>query len=332
MSKQNHHTVQEAYLNQWINEKTGKFSIFVIKNKEYLERTGNWAGFKKPDYNILDDPENKYYPEEFTSNIDTQGINVIRDLNFSSKRLLNKERVVLSHYLSLQYLRTPRYRNEINSMINAQFKVYEQIHPLSDIKITKEDLLKDTPKNEEEKKIFTHFETMTEKEIEDEINAIKIDSNNLTVGLSKSGQSKAMVRNTNYLAEKIFNFQWIFLISPKDTSFITSDNPCFVIPFSKFFSQGLGSDNSVTVFPVSPKICILVDNKIKSKNEIFVNLSKEKVRTINKSIILNSYESVVSTDKRHLEHLLKGYDFGNHKKSRQAKTYKDGDYIIFNLE
>lgn len=90
--------------------------------------------------------------------------------------------------------------------------------------------------------------------------------------------------------------------------------------------------HALTIFPLSPELCVCVDQDVKSNHEVFVTLTKEQVRQINKEIVKNSYEGVVARDKTHLESLTKRFDHKNYKKKRAAITYEFDDLIVFNLE
>lgn len=238
-----HHTVQEAYINQWVDPMTNKFWIYVISENKYIERNGSWAGFSKNNFNTLDGAINKYVPEEFAATIDTLGIKAIRVICKKEDELSDKDRSYLAHYITLQYIRTPRYREELDSMIDAAAKAYEKIRPLKEVKITREWLLKEALKDND-KKIIEKINELSNEEID----SMKIGPNDFKIGLNKQGHSKSMMKNVPVLAKKIFDFEWIFLKPPKKSSFIASDNPCFVIPGNKFFSQGVGSPPRINNF------------------------------------------------------------------------------------
>jgi len=148
-----HHTVQKAYLNQWINPKNNKFFVYVIFKNEIIEKTGSWKGFWEKDFNILDDTENKYLPEKITSIIDSQGISTIKKIDYFLKEELSvKDRSRLAFYVALQYRRTPRFRKEMNAMFDKRIKYISKNSALSfdKVNISKEDILKEVPKTKKE--------------------------------------------------------------------------------------------------------------------------------------------------------------------------------------
>ena len=139
------------------------------------------------------------------------------------------------------------------------------------------------------------------------------------------------VKDFQKLSEEFFKIKWTFLIAPQGTSFITSDNPCFTISKTKIMN-GLLSPNSTVIFPLRPDVCLYAKVNIKNKNEQFIKLDKSQVKDINKLILLNSYECIVTKDIAQLNNLTKTFDYKNHRKSRDISVSELGDYVMFNVE
>lgn len=326
-----HHIVQDKYLKQWQNEEN-QLNIFSISENKYLERGSKWKGFSRNDFNILDDKENRYLPETMTAQIDTPAIEVIKNLNINETiQLLGKERIVLAHYIALQYIRTPRHREEMDKIIEKTINHFRRkdISSLEKVQFKKEDILKEKPKNKQEEEALEKISKMSEEEIQKEIFE-SIHSDEIKMKLSNEGHSKNLFKVDKY-AKELFSYEWNFLLAPKGTSFITSDNPCFVISSHKMMG-GLFSPFSTVIFPLTPNICVYIKPKTKSHGENFVKLDKTLIRTINKMIAQNSYQYIIAKDKIHLQKIVKNFDHLNHKKTRDAVVYENGDYILFNIE
>src|SRR3990167_4711916 len=111
-----HHITQNKYLTQWRKSETeNQLNIYVIPENEYIERGPSWKGFWRENFNVLDDedPEKFYLPEDVAADIDSQGIEVIRNIDCKTQNQLDgKKRSVLAFYVTLQYIRTPRFREE----------------------------------------------------------------------------------------------------------------------------------------------------------------------------------------------------------------------------
>jgi hypothetical protein len=96
------------------------------------------------------------------------------------------------------------------------------------------------------------------------------------------------------LAEKAF--KWInkknisFLLAPKDSQFITSDDPAFFL------------ENSHFVIPLSSDICMITG--LKGDKYASGTISKEEVNYINRATALNASNILVAKDKSILEEIV----------------------------
>lgn len=327
-----HHTVQDKYLSQWRKSDTeNQLNIYVIPENDYIERGPKWKGFWKEDFNILDkDGVKSYVPEEVTSVIDSKGLEAIKRID-SGVQLSGMDRSCISFYISLQYIRTPRFREESDKMIQAMVEHFmrKDISSPDKVALSKDELLAHKPISKKEKEALEKISSMTDKEIKATIFET-IQNESFIQGLTDTGHSKGILK-VDRLAKEIFEVQWTFLIAPKDTSFVTSDNPCFTISPTKIMN-GLLSPNSKVIFPLRPDICIYIKPGVESKTEHFIKLDKKQVKEINKLILQNSYQCLVAKSKTHLESLTKHFDHMNHRKSRNITIRENADYTMFNVE
>ncbi len=281
---------------------------------------------------LEDENEKSYLPEEVTATIDKKGIEAIRKVDFTKQEQLSgMDRSCIAFYVALQYIRTPKHREEMNKLIDSKTK-YSMRKDLSSpdkVKMSKEDILKHAPNNKYEKEALEKISTMSQEEINAQLFEA-IHGDDVKVGLTKTGHSKGVFKVPRQ-AKKIFEMQWLFLVAPKDTSFATSDNPCFTVSHSKIMN-GLLSPHSTVFFPLRPDICICIKPSMKSQTEHFMKLDKKQVRDINSLILIHSYECFVAKDKPQLDKLIKGFDYKNHRKSRDITISEFGDYTLFNAE
>ncbi len=331
-----HHIVQEAYLRQWA-DKENQLNIYSIFDKKIIERGPNWKGFWKDDYNVLDKEDETngydYFPEDLTALIDSKGLDVIKKLETLRFSLNGHERSCVAFYLSLQYLRSPRRRDEFNDLTDKTFKT---LYKDDFIKSFQDDFDIDKLINKEgdktlKSKIKTELENKSIEEIKKEtIDYIK--SERFSLQINNTGHSKMLIKNLQRIPKEIFYFKWDFLTANKDTSFITSDNPCFTVS-DRDIMAGILSDNVKTYFPLTPNICLRIEKgPYETTKENVLNLSKKEVKAINLLILSNCYNSIIAKDKVHIENIIKGYNFSLHKKSKNIKVYNDGEYFLFNLE
>lgn len=329
-----HHIVQDKYLTQWRKSGTeNQLNIYVIEDNEIIERGPGWKGFWRDDFNVLeDDGEKSYLPEEVTAVIDTKGIDAIRGINTTSQELLSgiDARSCIAFYVALQYTRTPRHREEMNKLIEATTRYFmrKDLPTPDKVHMSKEEILKHKPKNKMEEDAIEKVSKMSQEEINSQIfEAIHTDT--VRIGLTKTGHSKGLLKVDRH-AKKIFEMQWLFLVAPMGTSFITSDSPCFTISTSKL--NGLLSPHATIFFPLRPDICLYIKPNMKSKTEHYMKLDKKQVRHINELILSNSYQCAIAKDKTHLEKLTKDFDHENHRKSRDVSITESGPYTMFTAE
>lgn len=329
-----HHIVQNKYLTQWRKSETkNQLNIYLIPQNKYVERGPGWKVFWRENFNIFDkSKENFYLPEEVAARIDSLGIKTIRKIDGKSKKQLEGlERCYLSFYVALQYIRTPRFREETNKFIESTIKFFmrQDISSPDKINLSKTEILKEKPKNKYKEEALKKISKMSDEEIRKQTFEF-LHSDDFRVRLTNAGHSKQIFK-IDQLAKGLFDSLWLFLVAPKGTHFVTSDNPCFTVSQGKIM-QGLLSPNVIVFFPLRPDICITIKPSIKTLREHFLKLDKKGVREINQLILQNSYQCLVAKDKKQLESLTKNYDYKNHRKSRDVVIRKIGNYVMFNVE
>jgi hypothetical protein len=329
-----HHIVQDKYLTQWRKSDTeNQLNIYSIPDNKYIEKGPRWKGFWRKDFNVLDDDKNKFYlPENVTAIIDTRGIETIRKIDGNKQNQLSgEERSCVAFYVALQYIRTPRYREETDKFMEAAIKYFmkKDISSPEKISISKDEILKHSPKDKCEQEAIEKIKDMSDEEIKNQI-FNSLYSNNLHICLTNTGHSKNILK-IEKLAKGLFEVQWLFLIAPKDSAFVTSDNPCFTLSPTKI-RTGLLSPNVVVFFPLRPDLCIAIKPSIKSQREYFLKLDKKKTKELNQLVLKNSYQFLIAKDKKQLENLTYNFNYKNHRKSRDVAISEFGNYVMFNVE
>lgn len=329
---QNHHIVQEAYLRQWA--KNGQLNIYSIPENKIKERGPNWPGFRRKDYNVLNSEQGyDYFPEQITAHVDTEGLKAICNIKINQSSLKGYEKSCIATYYALQYLRVPRRREELNKLANSVFKnLFKENFKRSisdDFDIEK--MLSEEENDYIKEKMRQQINGKPLEEIKKEIIEM-VDNENFCLEINNAGHSKQLIKLLSNTAKNLFYFKWNFLFSPKESSFFTSDNPCFVKSDAKSGS-GILADSSKSYFPLRPDVCLVIESSRQQNNiENIVMLNKKEVREINSLIIESSYNCVVAKEKIHLQSLISRFDFSLHKKSKDILVSRDGDYVRFSLE
>lgn len=329
-----HHIVQDKYLTQWRKVDTeNQLNIYLIPENKYIERGPCWKGFWRDDFNILDKDKDKFYlPENVTAIIDTRGIETIRKIDYSNqKQLGGEERSCVAFYVALQYIRTPRHREETNKFMEATIKYFmrQDVSSPDKINLSKNEILKHRPENRQEQEALEKIKDMSDEEIKKQTFDF-LHSNDFSIRLTNTGHSKYILK-VDRLAKGLFEVQWLFLVAPKGSSFVTSDNPCFTLSPTKI-RNGLLSPNVIDFFPLRPDLCIAIKPNTKSKTEHFIKLDKKEVRELNQLVLKNSYQCIIAKDKKQLENLTRNFDNKKHRKSRDVVVSEFGNYVMFNVE
>lgn len=329
-----HHIVQDKYLTQWRKaDKENQLNIYLISDNKFIERGPGWKGFWREDFNIFDNKKNEFYlPENVAALIDSKGIESIRKIDcVNQKQLSGEGRSCIAFYVALQYIRTPRHREETDKFMEATIKYFmrKDVSSLDKMKISKEEVLKHNPTDKREQEALEKISAMTDEEIKKQTFDF-FHSDDYKIQLTNTGHSKDILK-IDRLAKGLFEVKWLFLIAPKDSSFATSDNPCFTLSPTKI-RNGLLSPNVIVFFPLRPNLCIAIKPGIKSKTEHFLKLDKKGIKEINQFILANSYKCFIAKDRKQLENLTKNFDYKNHRKSRDVAVSEFGNHVMFNVE
>ncbi len=329
-----HHIVQDKYLAQWKRLNTANhLNLYIIpKNKFEIGNTKSKL-FWRDDFNLLkgDGGERSYLPEHVTAIIDAKGIEAIRKIDTSTRNQLSGEdRSCIAFYIALQHIRTPRFREESDKMIQAQIRYFmrKDIASPNKVRMTKEELLSHKPINKSEAKALEELRGMSEEEIQQLI-FNSIHSDDVKIRLTNTGHSKSIL-NIETLAKGLFEVQWVFLVAPTGVSFVTSDNPCFTV--GPKIMNGLLSPPSMVFFPLRPDVCVCAKPSNKTQLESFMDMDEKEVRDINSLILSCSYQCLVAKTKEQLQDLTRDFNHSDHEKSRKVSISERGSYVLFNLE
>ncbi|MCA9355652.1 DUF4238 domain-containing protein [Candidatus Kaiserbacteria bacterium] len=325
-----HHIVQDQYLRQWCpKHKDSQLWIYTHSDGKFFQRGPGWKGFWREDFNIYEEEgeEDAYYlPEEVTAHVDNLGLTAIKDIEFG-KQFVGPNRCYIAFYTAQQYIRTPKYREDTDAMLDAQIKHFWRLDTptLDDVRMTREDILKEEPSNALEREMHEKVKEMTDEEFKQTL-FDSIHGDDVKVQLTNAGHSKQILKLERY-ARSIFDFAWTVMFAPEGSSFITSDSPCFAFAYNnKLPGAGLCSPNAITIFPLSSSICLWIDPSLKDKGEHFTKIPKNEVRLINQQILKHSHDCVVARDEAHLKRLVKNYE---HEKGREVTIKSIGPYTIF---
>lgn len=308
-----HHYLSKMYLEYFCQN--GSFWVFDRIKNEYRKQTPLRTTVIKGFYSIEEDSGNKNINvENFLSEIEgftkpiLEKINNLEEISFDEKSLL-------SLFIAIQKFRVPYFKKVVNEFNEKMTKTI-----LKDL-YSSEEVVKNLLKKQEERTGKT----------------IKISAKKLIDFVQSDRYCIETHRNESIfmmltLCEKFSNFfrqmDWIFLISPDDSSFLTSDNP-FIFISSPLENNLISRENKYFIpgarklIPMSNSICLLMLDK--GTNIKYKQIHRNSVQKINLIITENCDRFVICRDKKLLEYLVKKTNLINQTKKEKVKliTLKD---------
>ncbi len=293
-----HHYLPQFYL-RYFTDDNNQLWEFDRVEKKYTQKTPKgtaWAPhyyrYKGKDGNLHTDIE-----DEFFQTIEDKSKPII-DKIIRKEDISLEEKAVLASFVAFQHTRVPDFEKKMNELSEKMVKEINK-RMYSSVEDTKERIM-----NMDN----TIDEAIAEKEAKNILELIKNDS--LKVVIPKERSIKSMMLAGSKMSEYLFSMDWLFLYAPNKSSFITSDNPFFILPPvnrdpDNFWERGVG-----IATPGARKLCVL-SNKvclaILEPGEVIARrqIEPKAVREINCFIAVHSDQYLVSRDKELLERVIK---------------------------
>ena len=271
---------------------------FDREKKVFSQKSPRGSGWQSHYYRYKG-KDGKYHTniEDFFKIIESKTKPIVDKIN--NKTLINEdEKIILATFISFQYTRVPDFQKKMDESSEKMIKKISQMR-FSSIEATKKII------EEMEKKNIDTANKVTPKEIFE-----FVQRGSYSVKIPRERSIKDML----ILGESMFKYfvqmDWLFLYTPKESSFILSDNPFFIIPpdnrdLNNFWDRGVGiiTPGARKVMPLSSKVCLIMldyGNKIISKN-----IDGKRVRSINQWTATSSDRFVYAKDKPLLERIIK---------------------------
>jgi hypothetical protein len=294
--KKKQHVVPKVYLKWFCNNKW-LLNFYDRETWKYKEQRPENVWWIKHFYTIVwNEWEKDFSIEDFFSNeIENDIWNIFQKIN-KYEDLTIDEKDKLALFVTFQFLRTEVFRNWINKDIEYMMEWNHKIICSTDkylkwhINKYEEKTWKKFPLTEEEyKNIYKNFE----------IKATNVESINMMMYLSVLLYD--IVRKKN----------WYFFVAPKNSSFITSDNPFASInmwkDFWPFGSWWFLNKDLWHYIPLTEHICLHFDWIIKDSEWeiVYSKTDRNKMKSYNSLIANCSYRYIIWKDKRLIESIIK---------------------------
>lgn len=212
-----------------------------------------------------------------------------------SEQGLNAEELkMLTFFIALIGVRGPRFEKTLNKVLHDYWT--EQLHETLATAETTQAMIKE-------------YETETGK-------MTKLDADEI-MQLFAAGRIEILDERKNSLemmfpmaisiSYRIYPMMWRIIIAPKETAFITTDNP-FIVLRQKNYEESVDQNQlivagSQVIFPVGSKACIVLEDT--GPGLEFVTTDRSSVRRINTALVDSSQRFVIARDERHLRSLIR---------------------------
>lgn len=280
--KRNQHYVPQSYLRRFTIE--GEQSLLWNFDKEiggFLRQPSSVNKICCEDYYYYQIDEqgevNHIALEDAISDIERMGNNIIDEIiNMSAMPyvyLSIEKKSNLAFYIALMQTRGPAFRNTINELYG-------------DVAVR---ALKATVNSK-----FLDESPSPLKQLIEERGLLEVIRPSILTTVSLAH----MIEGARLISQSFLQKQWTLLIACSGGEFITSDNP--VTFYSKTAKQGVGPGHAaaITVFPLSPKLCIYIESVRSPALEINIrNCTSFEQIEVNNLIYNGAIKNVLSTSK-----------------------------------
>lgn len=281
--KRNQHFVPQSYLRRFtIKGEQSLLWSFDKKVKGYLRNPSSVNRVCCEDYYYYQIDEqggvNHILLEDAISDIERIGNDGINDLiNMSSMpyAYLPIEKISnISFYIALMQTRGPAFRDAVNNLYgDMAVRALEATF---------------------ENKVLPEAPTAL-KELIDEMGLLNVVKPSILTTVSLMH----MIESAKQISHSILKKQWTLLIACNGSEFITSDNP--VIFYSEKHERDVGPahHNAITLFPLSPKLCLRIEGRSGPEIEIKITKCKQVEQIgINKLIYNGAMSNVFLSSKQ----------------------------------
>lgn len=295
-----HHYVPQGYLRGFTETKN---DLFVV-NKEFntIRKTSpKGVGYIKDFYTVdTIDEKDSAEVEENLGKIESKCIPLLDKL-MAAKDLPNDEWADIAIYIALQYGRTPHMRNLMDKVATVSVNNY--------IKEALAEALNDPVKYTELKNGVAGQSPdappipSREKLAEMVLGPRIVEEFNLDNGT----YVQSIFRIAWEIADSLLKRHWTILHAPKNSCFITSDNPMTLsinrelLPYE---TLAVLLPGVVRHFPLNSKACLVITDETTSRGISHQTISKNEVRKINKLLYVKAFKYVITGNEKLLKSLI----------------------------
>jgi hypothetical protein len=276
-----HHYISQFYLN-YFSPKNREGLIWVYSNNKCeLRSIKKHVASIEDYYTIETDTGYSNSIEQEFSKIEANVGRIMKKLSNNDFNLDDKEIADIVLYMSYLRARIPATRDSISAPITNERRLLLKM-------LANNEALFNQEKSDIQEGLGNGKE-ITFKEFQEYINQ---NLHKIDLGPSQNENIKNMLVAAEELYSMLIRMKWIFLISPKDYYFITTDRPVFpfINNWKMPYPPGFAFKDVEVYFPLTPNLCIL--GSYRDLENTVYKVSGDMVNSINSRIILNSYRHI----------------------------------------
>jgi len=289
-----HHYLPQFYLKNFTG-KDGLLWIFDRERNEYRQQSIKDTAVQVDYYTLLGQNGRKHVEiENFFASLESITNPVIKKIE-RRRRISTEEKNVLAAFVSFLKVRVPDFEKTANELGEKMIKQISKI--MFSSKETADTLIK---KYEKEMGIDSGI---TAEEL---IELTK--KNKYRVKFNRTHSIQTMVNSGLALVPVFLSLKWLFLRAPKNTTYITSDNPFVLLPPKDYqlniiYGVGILTPGAKKVIPLTANTCLIMgDRGTITKGSI---ANKIIWRAINFYTAINSDRFLIARDRPLLEKIVK---------------------------
>jgi len=304
------HIVARVYLEGFTNP-TWLLNFYDRDKKTFKEQNPLTISRINHFYTLVDDKWNKDFSVEsfFWNVIESRLPEVFQKIE--NYKVLNlEEKDILASFISFQLLKTESFQKSVDKASLGMMKRHHDVYC-----------------NDEQ--LFISFKESYKADKWSELEISFEDFKDIYKNFDIQPTNRMFIRLMFETYDEVFpiirHLDWEFMVSKKDTTFLTSDNPFSKMQKNTKATWGLIDNNTLRIFPISKDICLKFTTPEKPLKDNFMFYkevpTKKLVWFYNGVIAVNSHRLIIGKDKALIESIIKKNDINSKGKHETLRVY-----------
>ncbi len=307
MQAKRHHYVPKFLIDQFIDPEDGQIWTYDIEEKRSFKTSPINCSVMKHYYSFENEDGTKDDRiEKWLADIEGRAASIILKIKKGSFNLTVDELEILIYFVCLLEFRNPSFRNSVHKFKEYTWRII-------------------TSMLASDKNLLKTYLKKYEKETGDgdigKLQELIADESSYKIEAHPNSSLELIIDMNNSIYNLIRQMNWLFVIAPRNASFILSDHPFSIVnPDIQAGRQiGLAMKETEIQVPLTPAICL-----VGSWNDLYglpkpIHATKQMLDNINDVIQANAINYLYS--KEEIEKVISTTDFASNigrKKRREA--------------